>query len=170
MNKILTSILFLLVFTLQVKSQESIKKEKIKELFKVMHQDSLMQKTMDVFINFASQSFDRLKNDGDYQKEGHDFSKLMKEFMDKNKQHLYKISRTLLDNDMVEIYDKNFSMEEIDDFTNFYKTPSGQKMLMKMPGISNDIMNVMQTKYLADYQKSMMKDLEEIKEKIRKNK
>ncbi|MEP7374542.1 MAG: DUF2059 domain-containing protein [Chitinophagaceae bacterium] len=75
---------------------------------------------------------------------------------------------------MVDIYDKYFTIGGINDFSIFYKSKSGKKLLDKMPGISKDIMNVMTNKYQKDFQQSIMKDIQEItremKEKMEKGK
>ena len=63
---------------------------------------------------------------------------------------------------MFDIYDKYFTIEEIDDFSVFYKSKSAQKMLSQMPDISKDIMTIMSTKYQADIQQSFMKEIEEM--------
>ena len=63
---------------------------------------------------------------------------------------------------MVDIYDKYFTLEEINDFTVFYKTKSGQRLLNTMPDITKDVMAIMSAKYQKDAQQSFMKDLEEI--------
>lgn len=82
----------------------------------------------------------------------------MEKSMQKSKENALK----LLNGDMVDIYDKYFTVEEVDDFIIFYKSKSGQKMLTQMPDITKDIMAVMTTKYQTDFQQSVMKDIEEM--------
>lgn len=72
----------------------------------------------------------------------------------------------LLNEDMVDIYDKYFTAEEIEDFAAFYRSKSGQTMLNQMPAISKDIMDVMSVKYQKDFQQSLMKDVEEITNEV----
>jgi hypothetical protein len=72
----------------------------------------------------------------------------------------------LLNEDMVDIYDKYFTIAEIEDFTTFYKSKSGQRMINQMPDITKDIMAVMGAKYQKDFQQSFMKDVEEITNEV----
>ena len=41
---------------------------------------------------------------------------------------------------MIDIYVKHFSEQEIKDMIAFYKTPSGQSMVKKLPAVMNDSM------------------------------
>ncbi len=88
----------------------------------------------------------------------------MERSMKKSKENALR----LLNEDMVDIYDKYFTMEEIADFTTFYQSKSGQKLLNKMPDITKDIMDIMSAKYQKDFQQSFMKDVEEITNEITK--
>jgi hypothetical protein len=62
----------------------------------------------------------------------------------------------IVNEDLVDIYDKHFTLQEIKDFTNFYKSKSGQQLLNKTPEITQELMMIMQSKYLPGMQKSMM--------------
>lgn len=46
----------------------------------------------------------------------------------------------------VDIYSKNFTQKEVDDMIAFYKTPSGQAMMAKMPAVMGQVMQIMQGK------------------------
>jgi len=80
-----------------------------------------------------------------------------------------EIALRLLSEDMVDIYDKYFTTEEIDDFTTFYKSKSGQKLLNQTPNMSKDVMAIMSSKYQKDFQQSFMKDVEQITNEIKTN-
>lgn len=152
----------LLALTTQGQSQNLTKKEKIKALFIIMHQDSLMIKTIDGMTTSMVNNMTKLFSDTTYSKMGFDVSQMTKKLMEKSMQKSKENALKLLNGDMVDIYDKYFTVEEVDDFIIFYKSKSGQKMLTQMPDITKDIMAVMTTKYQTEFQQSVMKDIEEM--------
>ncbi len=79
-----------------------------------------------------------------------------------------EIALKLVNEDMVNIYDKYFTTEEIDDFIGFYKSRSGQKLLAQTPDITKDVMAIMTTKYQADFQQSFVKEVQEIIKEMEK--
>ena len=147
---------FALFFSLALQgySQNSIKKEKIKALFALMHQDSLMIKT---YKGMAASFYDMTQMTGDTSSK-----EMRQKIMDMSFQKATTIALRFLNEDMVDIYDKYFTIEEIEDFVNFYKSKSGQKMCGQMPEITKDIMTVMATKYQAEFQQSFKKEIEEM--------
>ena len=170
MRHILLSIALFFALTTQGLTQNLTKKEKIKTLFALMHQDSLVIKTIDGMTSSMIKNMTRIFSDTSYSKMNLDISiitqKLMENSMQKSKENALK----LLNVDMVDIYDKYFTIEEIDDFSVFYKSKSAQKMLTQMPDITKDIMNIMTTKYQTDMQQSFMKQIEEMTKEITEKK
>ena len=101
-----------------------------------------------------------------YTKYGIDASKFTQKLVEKSMKRGKEIALKLVSVDMVDIYDKYFTIEEIEDFTTFYKTKSAQKLLAQMPEVTKDVMTIMSTKYQKDYQTSFMADVEEIKNEL----
>ncbi len=166
MRHLLLSFAVLLMSFSQGQAQESVKKERIKTLFALMHQDSLMIKTIDGMTISMVKNMATIFNDTTYTNHGIDVSKMIQRFTEKSMQKSKENALKFLNEDMVDIYDKYFTIEEIDDFTNFYKSKSGQKMLTQMPDITKDIMNVMTTKYQNGFKESLMKDIHEMTDEI----
>lgn len=131
-----------------------------------MHQDSLVIKTFDGMAKAMVQNMSAMFNDTAYTKYGIDPSKFTQKLVERNMKRGKEIALKLVSVDMVDIYDKYFTIEEIEDFTAFYKTKSAQKLLAQMPEVTKDIMTIMSTKYQKDYQASFMEDLEEIKKEV----
>lgn len=131
-----------------------------------MHQDSLVVKMFDAMSQSMAQNMSGIFNDTAYTKYGIDASKLMQKMVQKNMFRAREIALKLVNIDMVDIYEKYFTIEEIEDFTAFYKTKSAQRLLAQMPEISKDIMTIMGTKYQKDLQASYMQDVEEIKKEL----
>jgi hypothetical protein len=112
------------------------------------------------------QNLSAMFNDTAYTNHGIDASKFTQKLVEKNMKRGKEIALKLVNVDMVDIYEKYFTIEEIEDFTAFYKTKSAQKLLAQMPEITKDIMTIMSTKYQKDYQATFMKDVEEIKNEL----
>ena len=166
MKQLLLILTVLITLTSQGQTQNSPKREKIKTLFALMHQDSLIIKMFDGMSQSMAQNVSAMFNDTAYTKYGIDVSKVIPKLVEKNMKTGKEIALKLVNIDMVDIYEKYFTIEEIEDFTTFYKTKSAQRLLAQMPQISKDIMNIMATKYQKDYQSTFMKDVEEIKKEL----
>ena len=68
-----------------------------------------------------------------------------------------------MDKRVVDIYEKYYTIEEIQKYIDFYKTPEGQKLLDTMPLIMKDLMSGMMEKDFPDMKERMTKKIEEIK-------
>jgi hypothetical protein len=73
------------------------------------------------------------------------------------------IMKRMINEDMVAIYDKNFTENEINDFIKFYKSPSGQKLVNTQPEIQKEQATVFVQKYLPEIQKATKEKMEEMK-------
>lgn len=72
-----------------------------------------------------------------------------------NMESMKLIINKLMNEDMVELYNKYFSEKEINDMINFYKSETGQKMLSTSPIIMNDVMELFKTKYMPEIMNKM---------------
>ena len=160
MRHIILSMAFLFAVTTQGLAQNSMKKEKIKILFALLHQDSLMIKTIDGMTSSMVKNMARMLSDTSYTKMGTDMSGITQKFIERSMQKSKESALKLLNGDMIDIYDKYFTVEEIDDFSVFYKSKSGQKLITQMSDITKDIMTIMTTKYQMELQQSFMKEIE----------
>lgn len=75
-----------------------------------------------------------------------------------------ELSNKLVNVELVNIYGKHFTHEEIKDLIKFYKSPTGKKLLEKSPEITKELMNSMMTKHMPEFQENLNKKLEEFKE------
>jgi len=152
---------------LSLQAQNTGKKEKIKALFVVMHQDSLMIKTVDAMSAALATNMSAIFKDSIYTHLNIDMEAITKKLVERNLQRSKDNSLKLLHGEMVDIYEKHFTEGDIDDLTIFYQSKTGQKMLDKMPHITKDIMTVMAQKYQPDMLKSYQEDFEEVMKEIR---
>ena len=162
MKKLLLPLTLFFALASQGQVQSSTKKESIKNLFALMHQDSLIIKTLDGMTASMVKNMSSLFSDTAYTNHGVDVSESMQKLMERTMKKSKENALRLLNEDMVDIYDKYFTEGEIDDFANFYQSKSGQKLLNKMPDITKELMAVMSAKYQKDFQQSFMKDVEDI--------
>ena len=125
---ILVSIIFALT-TFTAISQT--KQESIKKLFSLMKTESMLDNFVIPFQGLQKDSTSEV-------------------LMNSLKPMLKKI----MDEDMVELYDKYYSEKEIKDFIRFYKTKTGQKLITTSPELQKEIMNIVQTKFMGEFMKS----------------
>ena len=125
---ILVSIIFALT-TFTAISQT--KQESIKKLFSLMKTESMLDNFVIPFQGLQKDSTSEV-------------------LMSSLKPMLKKI----MDEDMVELYDKYYSEKEIKDFIRFYKTKTGQKLITTSPVLQKEIMNIVQTKFMGEFMKS----------------
>lgn len=146
MKKLIVILFFCFIAATPCFSQT--KQESIKELFKVMQFDSMYDKMFEALIPTLTSSYEKS-----------DQSQSEKDATDEKMRALFKIvkdmSKKMTSTDMVELYDKYFTKEEIEDFIKFYKSPSGQKFLKVTPDIQKELMTIMMQKYMPEMKKSI---------------
>lgn len=159
MNKSLACFILLLFIAFQLNAQSLTKQEKIKLLFVEMHQDSIVIKTLNALgENMRNQMKTVLENPA-YKIEGMDNKKLMDKIAEKSIERSKQNALKMLNEDLVSIYDKNFTEEEIDAYRVFYQSKAGKKMIEKTPDISKEIMAIMAAKYQMNNSQSILQDI-----------
>lgn len=156
-------LLLTVLFSLHTQAQDTAKIEKIKTLFALLQQDSLIIKTMDVQMNAATKNiFSLVNNDSSISKEIKDSiiaitNGVFAKTMDKAKTMVIE----LLNNELIGIYDTHFSATEIDDLIAFYRSTSGKKFLKEMPSLQKEVMEIISSKYLPDLLHSIKDEMDE---------
>lgn len=108
------------------------KQEFIKELFSVMKTESMFDKLVIPFQGLQKDS-------------------ISKGITDSLMNSIKPMFKKIMDEDMVGIYDKYYTQQEIKDLIRFYKSKTGQKYLNKAPDIQNEIMSIVKAKYMGDF-------------------
>jgi len=152
-------VLVLMICIPSLMSYSQTKQESIKNLFHVMQLDSIMDKT---FSSMIPAMMTQLKNEDPLVNER--YNEMMKTSMQTAKE----IVKKMMDEDMVVVYDKYFSQNEINDYISFYKSPSGQKFIEMTPNISKDLMMIMMQKYMPEFQKNIKEKTGELKKSEKK--
>lgn len=124
------------------------KQESIKQLFHLMQVDSTMEKTFAAVIPAIMTQIP---------KECKDSAKLatMNQFMNSLVLSGKEMCKKMLNEDVVVIYDKLFTDNEIKDLIVFYNTPTGKKMIEKLPEMQKEITNMLMQKYMPELQKNI---------------
>jgi hypothetical protein len=143
-------------FIALINNYSQTKQESIKELFKLTKQDSMIDKTFNAMLpSMFKQMESQVKDSASKARS--------QEMRDYSFQKVKEIAKVMINEDMVIIYDKFFSQDEINDFISFYKSPSGQKFVNVTPDIQKELMAIMMQKYMPEMQKSMKAKMEEMK-------
>jgi uncharacterized protein len=142
MKKIIS--ITMLVLIVCYSSYSQTKKENLTELFRLMQVDKMMDKMYGSMMpmmqaqmkkaipdSLRSTNYDTFMNEN------------MKIITDESK----KMASDFLNNDMMGIYDKNFTEQEVKELLAFYKSPIGLKMVEKQPAMQQESMQIMMTKY-----------------------
>jgi hypothetical protein len=152
---LLSAVLGIFVFQLSAQT----KTEKIKELFVTMRVDETMKSMMDNMSGLMQKQallYGNTKKDSIHQRMDSSYKIYMKE-------EIVAFTKKVIDRDMVDLYAKYFSIEEIQKYIDFYKTPEAQKMISVLPGIQKDLMSNMISKDMPELMGRLKKKIEEIK-------
>jgi hypothetical protein len=142
-------------FVAFINGYSQTKKESIKELFNLMQTDSLIDK---MSASIAPSMLNQMPGQLTDSVKRARSAELMISIMPSVKELIKKI----LDENMVDIYDKYFTQNEINDYISFYKTPSGQKLIQVSPDIQKDLMEVMSQRYMPELQKNLKVKFDEL--------
>jgi hypothetical protein len=126
------------------------------KLFDLMDTEKMIDGMMDNMIP-------ALKQQASGQIKGDDAEVKFNKYIDFMMNEVKELSKKLVNEEMVTIYDKHFTQDEIKDLIKFYESPTGKKMLEKTPEITKDLMNSMMTKYMPEFQERLTKKLDELK-------
>lgn len=151
-------LLFLSILTISV-TMSSVAQDKasdLTKLFDLMDTEKMIDGMMDNMIP-------ALKQQASGQIKGDDAEVKFNKYIDFMMNEVKELSKKLVNEEMVTIYDKHFTQDEIKDLIKFYESPTGKKMLEKTPEITKDLMNSMMTKYMPEFQERLTKKLDELK-------
>lgn len=143
-------IILVLLFSIPVlfNAQALTKQENIKVLFQLMQTDSVVEKMMNSMIPMMMKSVPQQDSTANSQ---------MTAMMNKMTHVMMVITKRLLNEDMIVLYDKYYTESEIKDLVTFYKSPAGQKMITVMADLNKEMMMIFITKYVPEIQQ-MLKD------------
>lgn len=145
MKKLLLVLLILIPALMNC--QALTKQENIKVLFQLMQTDSVVEKMMNSMIPIMMKSMP--------QQQDSTAISMMNVTMKKMTEVMMDITRRLLNEDMLAIYDKYYTEKDIKDLVAFYKSSAGQKMVKVSPDLNKEMMTILLTKYVPEIQSKM---------------
>ena len=167
MKKLLLIAVFSL-FAANALFAQKAKKETVQELMNVMQIDSTMDKTFSTMIPSLISSMKDMyldSNKSDAYNDG--FSEMYDALTSELLPIIKGITKKMLDEDFVEMYQKFFTEQEINDFIKFYKSPAGHKYIEVTPQMTTEMTGIMMRKYMPLMQEKVQ---DVLKEKINKMK
>jgi hypothetical protein len=132
-------VLVLYVFAIS-NSYSQTKQESIKELFHLMQKDLIVDRTLTSMMPSLLKMTQR-KDSTLTETERNSLN---------SKLQLAKDLSIKMQIDEMALYDKYFSQNEILDLIAFYKTQSGRRLIELSPKIQNDLMVIVQQKYMQE--------------------
>ena len=147
----------LLIGFMSINLSAQEKNGKIIQLFELMRTEKRVNSMVDNMSAIFNQKSSELKNT-----QNDSIKTIYRTYvMDETK----AFTKKLLNEDMVELYDKYFTIEEIQKFIDFYNTPEAKKLLDVTPNIQEDLMTNVRNKYLPDLREKFKKKFEELNKK-----
>jgi hypothetical protein len=145
MKKLLLVILILIPAL--INCQALTKQENIKVLFQLMQTDSVVEKMMNSMIPIMMKSIS--------QQQDSTAMSMMNATMKKMTEVMKDITKRLMNEDMLAIYDKYYTEKDIKDLVAFYKSSAGQKMVQVTPDLNKEMMMILVTKYIPELQSKL---------------
>jgi uncharacterized protein len=145
MKKLLLVILILIPALINCQAQT--KQENIKVLFQLMQTDSVVEKMMNSMIPLMMKSIP--------QQQDSTAMSMMNATMKKITDAMMDITKRLMNEDMLAIYDKYYTEKDIKDLVAFYKSSAGQKMVKVTPDLNKEMMMILVTKYIPELQSKL---------------
>lgn len=133
------------------------KKDKIIQLFGLINSDKMINAMVDNMSKMFQNQSNELKNAKN--------DSIQKEYYSYVIIETKAFSKKLINEDMVTIYDKYFTEQEILKYIDFYNSPEGKKFIEQSPNIQNDMMSNIINNYLPDLKNKFKNKLEELNKK-----
>lgn len=141
------------------RADEASKRAKVEELITVMHMDRMMDQMMEMVKSQAEQAMQQAPGANSLTSEQ---KQIVADYQAKTLQIVIDtLGWKSLEPEFVTLYTENFTEEEIDGMVTFYKSPTGQAVLNKMPQLMTAAMQLAQSR-MVDVQpklKALTEDL-----------
>jgi hypothetical protein len=145
----LFAVCFALILSVpSARADEASRRAKAKEMLTLMHMDTTMSKMMDNMMQQMSAMSKQMGGGNsnvtpEQQARLDDFQKKVFALIET------QMSWKSLEPDYIDLYAKNFTDEQLDGIITFYKSPAGVAMIEKLPTLTNEGMQLAQTKMTA---------------------
>jgi hypothetical protein len=130
-------------------ADEATHKAAVEKLFDVMEMDKTQKQTIDLIVPNMVQQNPCLKP----------FENIMRDFLQKT------VGFQNIKQDLIALYMREFTEEEVKELTNFYGTPFGKKVLQKVPLLATEGAKIGETK-VQENMKELQTKLKEAESKL----
>ena len=120
-----------------------------------MQVDKMINSTLDNMLPM-------LKQQAKSQFRGENANEKFNAFVEHISEEAKLMSKNLLEEEMLALYDKHFTHQEIKDLIWFYESPTGKKIIEKSPELTKEIMTKMMSKHLPELQNKITQYLDSI--------
>lgn len=152
-----TVILTFFIAFLSLWSNAQDKSSDLKRLFEVMQSEKMIDEMMNSMLPI-------LKQQASTHIQGENAQQRYEIYIEFIIEETRAITKRLVDEDMVQLYDKHFTHEEIKDLIAFFESATGQKMLEVTPALTQEVMQITVDKYMPELQEKLTNKLQELME------
>ena len=135
MKKTILVIITIFVFNLTVRSQDYATL-----LVRTLYSENTVNKMVDNYKNYFKQIAVSTYNN--------DLDSNYVEYMNYALNNMRGIIKSMVETDLVPLYNKIYTSDELKELSSFYGSPVGKKYLEKSPEVSKGVQNLMIEKYL----------------------
>jgi hypothetical protein len=139
-------VVLLLTLSLTARADEASRRAKAQEMVTLLHMDTLMKQMMDnVHQQAAAAAQQRASKSMTPQEKAKldDFQNRMFALIES------QMGWKSLEPDILDLYAKTFTDEDLDGMLAFYKSPAGISMVQKLPGLMTQAMQLTQSRIVA---------------------
>jgi hypothetical protein len=129
------------------------KQDDLKKLFELMNSAKTIDNIMDNMMPI-------LKEQASSQIKGTDAGDKLNKYMDFVMNEVKELSKKVVNEEMIPLYDKHFTQDEIKELIRFYESPTGKKLIQVTPELTKELMEKM-SKHIPAFQKKLQDKLME---------
>ena len=138
---------FCLTLPLAARADEASRRAKAEEMVTLLHMDTLMKQMMDAMEKQVSTSVRQMAP-------GNNLTPQQQAKLDEYNKKVFALIESqmgwkAIEPDILDLYAKTFTDEELDGILAFYKSPAGISMVEKLPGLTTQAMQLTQSRMVA---------------------
>lgn len=157
MKKLIFSLAICTSTILSAQAQTQTKHEKVLKLIHLMQADDMINKSFDGISTTITQQVQSQAKDSTAKVK----AKIM---MDAVMSAGKDMTKRLVNEDMVMLYEKYFTDADIESYIKFYESPAGKKMIAVQPDMQKEMMTIMFSKYIPEFKAKIEAKAKEMKE------
>jgi hypothetical protein len=160
MKRLALLLVLVLCLPLTARADEASRRVKVQELLTLLHMDTLMQQMMDAIQKQTADNARQICDETPTPQQQallDDFEKKLFALVES------RVGWKAIEPDIIDLYARNFTDEDLDGILAFYKSPAGVSMITKMPAMAAQAMQISQARVTA-----LMPELKQMTEDFEK--